>query len=592
VRNRRFQERQIAHALVANYYDPRIDALESEIASTPAGDRVMLRERLQKLQTERLYYMLVNDPGAGYAEYRRLSDQANRHRWVGFSMRMLDEFLRYYNDASQAVRKAFLDAGLPHERIVRESAELWAERFYWWGQNDRVVDFYEAVKQHRSELHIADSHMATLGNICARWTGACALLRGYDPEVIEEACDILDRLPELGECSAEQSLARARLGSALGYQNRLGGRLGRAARHYRDAVAAFRKSEDYPDELAVLLHSLAFVYAMRGRMDVARPMAHEALRINRSIDSEYGVGLTLSTLSKIARMRGNYSKAIQYAEEALDVFRDLEYQHGIILAYLGIVQATREWARHEVDKNRGLEPEEHILDPIHQRLEEARKNLDRALNEAVDGSLGADILVLQIERGKLFREMGRVASLSEERSKCLDLFREGESALKTVLTKAKLSKLEKADILRSLADICFLSEDPENAEKQLTEIEELIGEEFLIKPGETYPTDSLPSEFFLPLGEVEALRGEMSFREGNFSDGLRNLFLAHCYFLRFSPNSMEKDDITETLVYYLNRLPFDQMQSLIGETQAWAAQVETGVDGITFFAGLEGLFGV
>ena len=69
--------------------------------------RIPLRERLQKLQVEQLYYLLAQDPRAGYQEYRTLSDQANRERQVGFAMRLLDEFLRFYNNrrSAQAVQR-------------------------------------------------------------------------------------------------------------------------------------------------------------------------------------------------------------------------------------------------------------------------------------------------------------------------------------------------------------------------------------------------------------------------------------------------------------------------------------------------------
>ena len=52
-----------------------------------------------------MYYILVSDPRAGYEEYKRLSGLSNRHRWVGFGMRALDEFLRFYNDRER--RKLF-----------------------------------------------------------------------------------------------------------------------------------------------------------------------------------------------------------------------------------------------------------------------------------------------------------------------------------------------------------------------------------------------------------------------------------------------------------------------------------------------------
>jgi len=85
------RERTVANALITNYYDPKIEELAKKMRESPPEERINLRERLQKFQTERLYYMLVQDPIKGYAEYKHLSEVANKRRWVGFSMRLLDE---------------------------------------------------------------------------------------------------------------------------------------------------------------------------------------------------------------------------------------------------------------------------------------------------------------------------------------------------------------------------------------------------------------------------------------------------------------------------------------------------------------------
>jgi hypothetical protein len=71
MQNLRMNERRVARDLVTAYYEPRISQLLSKLAEPqPPLDRVPVRERLQKLQVERLYYLLVQDPRAGYREYR------------------------------------------------------------------------------------------------------------------------------------------------------------------------------------------------------------------------------------------------------------------------------------------------------------------------------------------------------------------------------------------------------------------------------------------------------------------------------------------------------------------------------------------
>ena len=70
----RMNERRIANALVQNYYDPRITELEKQMAQSEVEQRLPLREQLQRLQVERIYYLLVANPFEGYEKYKHLTD--------------------------------------------------------------------------------------------------------------------------------------------------------------------------------------------------------------------------------------------------------------------------------------------------------------------------------------------------------------------------------------------------------------------------------------------------------------------------------------------------------------------------------------
>lgn len=584
IRNMRINEYQVAHAMVSNYYDEQISQLEQEITQLSPRERIAPRERLQKLQVERLYYLLARDPRRGYEEYKRLSDQANRRRWVGFGMRLLDELLRFYNIHER--RKQFEAVGISYEQIIRESTQMWVERFYWWGQLERLARFADHILKKPSTLYLRSEDTAIQGNICARLTDAKAMLYGYDSTVVEKAQEILGRLPPLPECTSEQALAHARLCASIGYQFDLGGLLDQTAIWSVKARAAYHKSRRCPDELAILLHSLAFAYAKQGRMALARPLAHEALRINEEMGNEYSTGLTLSTLSKIARMRGNYPQAVAYGEEAMELFHELEDAHGTVLAYLGIVQARRQMAKHEIEKGRKLK-----LEDAHRTLEDACRSLDRAMEVAKEADLGGNIPVLHAEQGRVYRDLGHIVRRLEGSEEGLVYYRQSERQLRQALETTGWGKVDRANTLQDLAEVFFFSGDREVAQERLREVEELIGPEHQIIPGEHVPEEELPHEYFAPLGKVEMTRGQMAFAQGQLEKGLRHFVLAYAYFVRFSPEAVEKDTLVEYLYNHLRGASIERQQDVLESVQAWVEQYNLGVDVGSFLETLENLLG-
>ena len=87
----------MAKSVMSLYYDARIKELEKGINDEQdLGRRAYLRREWERLQVDRLYYLLVQDARKGYQEYQDLTDRANRERRVGFAMRLRDEFMRFY----------------------------------------------------------------------------------------------------------------------------------------------------------------------------------------------------------------------------------------------------------------------------------------------------------------------------------------------------------------------------------------------------------------------------------------------------------------------------------------------------------------
>jgi hypothetical protein len=259
--------------------------------------------------------------------------------------------------------------------------------------------------------------------------------------------------------------------------------------------------------------------------------------------------------------------------------------HGTVLAYLGIAQARRRMAKHEMEKGRRLEESR-------QMLEDARRSINSALEVAEEAGLGSDIPELYAEQGRIHRELGHIVTQLEGSKKGLVYYRESERHLRGILETAEWGKVDRADILEDLAEVLFVSGDNAGVQQCLTEIEELMGPDHRIVPGEQTPGEELPHEHFAPLGKAEMLRGQMAFAQGQSEKGLQHYVLAYAYLARFSPDAVEKDTLLEYLYKRLRDLPIDRQQALMDSVRAWVHQYDPGVDVGSFVQTLDDLMGV
>ena len=560
IRNQRIHQRQVATQLTS-YYDKQIKQLEAEINELAPDDRIRLRERLQKLQVEWLYYSLVQDPKEGYARDLQLNEAANRRRWVGFGMRLLDEFLRFYN--SESGRALFRSEGIAHEEVLRHSVQLWVERFYWWGQTKRAVEFGRRILDDPASLFLDSvTDIAMLATICARWADASAVLYGYDPAVIQRAREIYSALRAAKVQGKEHLLARARLCTSIGYQFRLGGMLAQATRFYAEAKAAFVATGELNDEYAMLLNNSAFAYGKQGHMTLARTLGHEALAVHNHIENEYIRGLTYSTLSNIARMRGNYAQARSYGEDALEIFQAIEEQHGTVLAYLGIAQADRRMAKHEVEKGQKMEA-------ARLQLSVARASATTALENAEKYKLESDIPLVEAELGRIARDLGHAVHITSGLRESLPYFREAQDHLQAALRNTLDRSADRADLLQDLAEVFFDMGDRGAVQEWLAEIRKVAGDEHMILPASERAPNKVSTEYFLPLGKMEMLQGQIDFTDEHSWEGLQHFVLAYLYFSRFSSEALEIDTMVEYLYRHLGSLPVEEQQDLLRHLDQW-----------------------
>lgn len=583
----RVNERQIAQNLVRLYEEKIQQQLRKIEAEKDTKERSELRKQVYKLQEERLYYLLVQDPQRGYAEYKRLCDEANRWRAMGYGMRLRDEFLRFYNLDKR--RKQFASAGIAHEQVIRESMQKWTELLHWMAMYVQEIRFVEKALERKEQLGLREAEDAPiLGNVLALWARARTMKYGYEEENIHRAAQVLARLPAIDLCRTQEMLARARLCTTLGYAYRWAGRLEEAVEYSGQAAEAFRKLEDYQDELAIALSNQAYACARLGRIPEARALSREALRINEGLGFEYSAGLSMTNRAFVERMAGQFEKAIEFSQDAREIFQEIEDPHGLVRSYYNLGEAKRKLAKQMLREGRKL------FD-ARQKLVEAMEDLQKGLETAVNGALEAEMPGLRAALGRCCRELAQVELALKNTKESLRLARQGEEYFKQALKDQKgLSQVDRFDVQQDQAELFFSSDLVEEAKQKMLEIEEDLGLEFRIRPPDCAPAPGLPAENFWPLGKVERLRGEIAFKAREYGPGLQHFLLSYAYFQRFSPQALERNQMLETLFDYLSHLAADERTDRMQELRTWVEQNQACLEGLAvqdFLKELAQMFG-
>lgn len=527
------KELQRARQMVQHYYNPAIGELE-QFMMLPADDTTRVRQRmqLQRLQADRLYYRLISDPAEGYAEYKFLTSRANADRFVGFSMRLLDEFLRFFNISAR--REMLARAGIPYEQVIRESVQMWAERRHWWGQYAQALDFCEEIQKHPEKYCITEQDIDVLANVSAIHLRASAMTRGYMASLIEPAKALLEKIPDHEQSTPNQTLALGRLATSIGYQYRWGGLLDEAANYNTRAIAAFRRLRAYPEELVIVLNNQCFVYGKMGQSHMARMLGDEALNTRLDTSNEYSRGLAYTNLASVERMGGNdFERAKRYAETALNMFQKMEDSHGIIRALLNLGGAKRLIARRSIP----------ALDSYLQEkmLFEARSYIQEA-KALAKNELLAEMKGLLAEEGKIVRSLAHLAREQKEIGKANDRLQEARLLFEESL-KGDWSIYESADIVQDLAEVVFEQGDWNLAREKLQSIEKQINVNGILQSGA-----KVPCWFYLPLGKMERTYAMMEYSVGHVDAAMQHILLAAANFMRFSDEPLERDKLIE-LVY-------------------------------------------
>jgi len=555
-RNIRIEERQSASTINASFYDPHIRRLEERIRAMEGAQnqqaRISLRDELYKMLTERLYYLLLRDPQDGYAEYKRLSARACAERKPGFSMRVRDEFLRFYNPLQR--RKQFISRGISHEQVVRDSAQLWMERLHWNGNYDKAVDFGRKVLDNPGQFFIRAEDVDILGNVCALWARAYAMKFGFDEAVMAKTQEVLRSMPALDQCSENALLACGRLATSVGYLARWAGLFDLATDANSLALSSFRMLETYQEEQAIVLNNMATVYAKRGQVVLASSFGKEAIKINKKIASRYTLGLTYTNLATVERLaRTNYTRAVDYAKLALELFLEIEDFHGLVRAYLNLGSA---WRGIAVEEFWDQSPESAV-----KHLEIAKEYILKGLETARNGQLTSEIPGLKAELGKIYRGLGQVFQQLGDHDLSVENLHEAERLFEEALKWDGWSKMDRADIEEDVATSIFQSGDRAATRAQLERVKQTLGTD-KGEPGDDGA--ELPAWYYLPLGKVELLYGYIAMAENKPVDGLYYFASAYAFFTRFSDTAVEKNLMLDHVFRrYLSEKPFSEISQLM-----------------------------
>jgi hypothetical protein len=594
----RFHQIWVSKTLITSYYGPEIKRLEdSLVAEKDAGIKVSLRSQLQTLQVDRLYYLLVQEPTEGYKEYKRLSVEANRKRWVGWGNRLLDEFLRFYNKPYW--RKLF-NTKIQPETIVRESARMWMERFRWWGMAENGERFGKSILESPLTFQLGPEENTIKGIIAGLYGYLVAKRHGYNADTVRQMQEHIQLLPRDSQ-DDETLLARARLNYAIAFHYWEGGDLEKTANYYTQAKNTFKRLEQNKDELAITLIGLSLTVAHLGRHAEARSLVKEAYWLARELDSIYITGLALSASASIETLHGNLQDALQIAEQALKKFQDLSDNWGIALAHQKIAVALRRMGKSELE----LIPEsmppvlaKEEMDDALAKLNGAKTELISALKSAEDFEQLAN--EIKIEFGRAYRDLAHAElRIHADPGTIDDYFSNARNYLKAGVdfmreNAEQSSRINIFDVEEDRVEVLYYAGQIKDAEREQeilrAEIIKFLGEENTIAEGKPLGKYE-PLKLFTPLAKLERLQGVMLFSQKRYPEGLKHFALAYAYFGRFSPEISEIERMVQFIHSRMSQLTVDEQRIYVGELRAWIGANTFGKEMDPFLVTISNLLG-
>lgn len=561
-----------------DYYDRIVSYfLASSETNEAASDTALLPD---DSQVALLHYKLRRDPRDGYEFYFRRDELAIKGRQTGLDMKLRDEALRHLDDPDN--ERQAEQRGWPRGVINRDCSVRWIKRHL--ARNDirsaavvaetimalgpspyfslvpdlatttnRIESLPPDIKQRAFALFAGDNpyHWAHLLTYYAE-----ALLYLSRPE--EQVLPILKQATDLlGNGHAEpadgfQKWLRARiLGRAhnnLGYLHRTRGRYGEAQEQYKMALPQFVEA-GIQDEEADTRNNLAFLLALLGRVDIARPHVDRAMEIRQRIGQQYPLALSKNTRGLILTYEDQPSSGIKECQEALRTCENLREPRGRGLASLGLGFALRkrgdQWKLGESSAS---------FKDAEGYFEEAVVYLKQAVDIFRDDAPEPLRLWEALnELGSTHCDWGIVAIRRDETAKAKELYDNSVDFQLQSIAIARMNGLttQLAESYDDLAQVWADRGEFEKAEECLEVVEGLIPKPFLqaLERGALEDAPRSGDFFWISAGKMNLQRAIWAFRQverdkpadderrERLDGGIRHFALAAAYFQHYWPRS-------------------------------------------------------
>jgi len=289
--------------------DADLDVLQSLVDKSllrHSGDRFWLLETIREFATERLHqspetHEMSSRHAAWYAD---LAERANEQLQGPEEAEWLDRLEAELGNLRAAL--AWFErtrAAAAFQTLGAALLSLWNERGHW---REGAVWLEKALTLGDSDARTRVRALIALCTLLGTQNSAAELR----PLALE-----IDRL----STELDDTIARARARTLLGWAAQADGDLDEAQRMHEQAVPLARASGDRWS-LTVTLNNLGNVLMTKGEFDAAASTLAEALAISREVGHPDATGRVLTNLGLAVLSRGDAEKAAEHLREALTLF--------------------------------------------------------------------------------------------------------------------------------------------------------------------------------------------------------------------------------------------------------------------------------
>lgn len=300
-----------------------------------------IRQKLQTLRVERMFYLMSDDLRRGYQNYRELSSNAIASHDDDFDAQLQEELARFFDPETtwgQIYQQRLRTSGLSWEQIVYDEGIRWVYRrinTHIPGK-DRYLEAVE-LAEHIRARHQDIYHSSQL----ARCDLDAAKLQAevYIPDKAPDGATIAENyklltatlstiVADTNAKDADGAYARFILANAYnywGYFERVNERLDSATQKYRSAIELYRKLGTEVDGLlAVTMNNLGYALGRQGESDRGLAFLEGSLKLVDRIGSVYRAATTINTSAHLYADTNRNAQALECVLKAKQLFSQFD----------------------------------------------------------------------------------------------------------------------------------------------------------------------------------------------------------------------------------------------------------------------------